>query len=543
MKAQWSGLRVKISAGLILLTLLLLISSLLNYNALTTLSDHSERIAAHLLPAQTEVLNGDRDLYQALQAEQEALLPGNEGKLAQTQADFDENVQQAGDRMRHFLALMTDYPEVSSRLAGFDTKFDAWHTPSAKVFTLLQAGDLPQARAVHESADEAFSTLREQYNLAGELADQLAQQMHADTRAVSQARKTTTWIIALLSLVIGVSLSYLLPKLIVGGVHAVRGKIDDISMGGGDLVSRLPLLSQDELGQLSQSVNRLLEQLQRLIKDVIGDVGVLEHNTLDMGHIVQQAEAISNNQHERLASLVTAITEISHAVQDISQHAQKTSGQSQEAQTAADEGMALLEQNIRLSQQLSGSVQNAGEIITQLAAESERITSVLDVIRAIADQTNLLALNAAIEAARAGEQGRGFAVVADEVRTLAGRTQHATTDIQSMIGTLKQQVASAVAAMDNGHGQMQASVDMAEQMRASFAAIQGLVAGVQDMNFQIASATEQQSLVMNEINQNVTELDELTQQAHAVSVSVNQSGQAIDALARQLAGRVSQFKV
>ncbi|MFC3912232.1 methyl-accepting chemotaxis protein [Pseudaeromonas sharmana] len=540
---NWNSLRVKVSAGLIILTVLILLSSVINYRALTTLSTNSEQISGILLPADQAVLNGDRDLYQAMQAEQEALLVTDLSQLPAIKAEFDDNVQQARDRMHRFLQLMAGYPEVTARFSAFDQHFSDWLAPSNEVFALLAAGKREDAHARHQAADAKFATLRELYNLAGDQADSLAQTRHQQTLELSSSRQQMTLAIALCSLLIGVVLSYLSPKLIVNAVNAVRQKIDDISMGGGDLVSRLPITNQDELGQLSRSVNRLLDQLQRLIQDVVSDVRLLENNTAGMGKTVAHAEAISDRQHQHLSSLVTAITEISHAVQDISQHAQKTSAQSQDAQSAANEGMMLLDKNMVLSQQLSGSVQHTGQIVTQLANESERITSVLDVIRSIAEQTNLLALNAAIEAARAGEQGRGFAVVADEVRTLAGRTQNSTADIQTMISALKQQVASAVAAMDSGFEQMQASVEMAEQMRTSFASIQSLVAGVQDMNFQIASATEQQSLVMNEINQSVSQLDELTREAHQVSEAVQDSAQQIDQLAHQLEGRMAQFRV
>ena len=540
---NWNSLRVKVSAGLIVLTLLILISSIMNYQALMTMSNNSISFSGTMLPAEQAVLNGCRDLYQALQAEQEALLLSDPSQLTKLKADFDENVQQAQDRMHKFLKLMAGYPDITTRFADFDRQFAAWHTPSSELFALVAAGETDKARAVHEATDTQFEFLRSQYNQAGELADAQAQALHNHSIEVSNSRQMLTLVIAICSLLIGVVLSYLNPKLIVNAVNAVRSKIEDISMGGGDLVSRLPVTTQDELGQLSQSVNGLLDQLQHLVKDVVSDVRVLEGNTVSMGKTVHHAEEISDRQHQHLSSLVTAITEISHAVQDISQHAQQTSAQSQEAQESADQGMMLLDQNMAMSQQLAGSVQHTGQIVTQLAAESERITSVLDVIRSIADQTNLLALNAAIEAARAGEQGRGFAVVADEVRTLAGRTQNSTADIQTMITALKQQVASAVEAMDTGFEQMQATVAMAEQMRTAFSSIQSLVTGVQDMNFQIASATEQQSLVMNEINRGVAELDELTRQAHQVSESVNSSAQEIDQLAHQLEGRVSQFRV
>jgi methyl-accepting chemotaxis protein len=390
---------------------------------------------------------------------------------------------------------------------------------------------------------DPFSTLREQYNLAGELAGTLTEQMQSDSQAVVDSRQHITLIIAAISVLIGLILSYVNPRMIVTAVNEVRGKIDDISQGEGDLVSRIPIKTGDELGQLSGSLNRLLDQLQHLIRDVISDVGHLGDQSSGLGRIVHDAEVISDRQHAQLNTLVTAFTEIGHAINDISQHAQQTSAQSQDAQAAANQGMELLEENIAMNNRLSASVQNAGQIVTQLAAESERITSVLDVIRGIAEQTNLLALNAAIEAARAGDQGRGFAVVADEVRTLAGRTQNSTEDIQKMISSLKQQVANAVAAMESGFEQMQASVKMTGQMRGTFSDIQGLVGQVQEMNVQIASATEQQSLVMNEINQGMSQLSELTEEAHRISNSVSQCGQQMESLTGQLSGRVKKFRV
>ena len=164
-------------------------------------------------------------------------------------------------------------------------------------------------------------------------------------------------------------------------------------------------------------------------------------------------------------------------------------------------------------------------------------------IRSIADQTNLLALNAAIEAARAGDQGRGFAVVADEVRTLASRTQRSTEGIQQMIASLKQGVQSAVQSMARGSGQMEETLGMADKTRDALSEIQALVTQVLDMNFQIASATEEQGAVMDEMNRSVSELNSLTEEAAALSGNVLKTGGDLDSLAQQLAGRVRRFKV
>ncbi|WP_409422279.1 methyl-accepting chemotaxis protein [Pseudaeromonas sp. ZJS20] len=538
------SIRSKAAFGLILLTLFILLIGILNYLALARLQQNTRLFAVALMPAQGVVLNADRDLYQALTAQQSLLLVGGKAEnSAALNQDFEDNVQQAKDRMAKYLAIMGPYPQVVAQLTDFERLFAEWLQPARQVNNLAIQGDLAAAHQLHDQTDSKFEALRQQYNLAGELADKLAEQTKQISDEMADSRQAWTLGLLAVALVCGLFLIYAGPKMIVSSVRAVTEKIQDINRGGGDLVSRLPVVTRDELGQLATEFNRFLDQLQGLVRLLLGDASELEANTSNLRQVATQVDDISENQRVQLASLVTAFNQINQAVHDISQHAQLTSEQTHGAQTTANQGLQLLQQNVALNAQLQESFLQAASRVAQLAEESEKITSVLDVIRGIAEQTNLLALNAAIEAARAGEQGRGFAVVADEVRTLASRTQRSTEDIQGMIGSLKSGVQSAVQAMDKGSAQVESTVAMSDKMQQALAEIQQGVSRVLDMNFQIASATEEQSTVMDEINRHVSELNSLTEEGAATSGTVLQTGGDLDELARQLAGRVRQFKV
>ncbi|WPC75427.1 methyl-accepting chemotaxis protein [Vibrio porteresiae] len=535
-------IRAQIGFAILLLTLFLLCVSVLNYMAVKSLDSTIGLFANRLMIAQSAVINADRDLYQALKGQQDAIIYKQE-VLSKAQASFDENEQQAYDRMHKFLKLLDQYPEITGQFQGFDNTFNEWKNEAKQIFTLVQSGDESKLNSAFSISEKHFGSLREEYNKAGELLEAKAADIHAQAAKLALARERWTMIISVLSIVIGFVLLFVIPNSIVKSIATIRQVVDNIAKGKGDLVSRLPVASNNELGQLSQSMNQLLDQLQKLISGVLSDVQTLNRDSQSLQTVSEQTQKISERQQNHLSKVFSSFEQINHAVQEISSNAQNTSGRSEDAKRAAYEGQKLIDSNRQLNSQLASSVTSAAERIASLAADTDKITSVLDIIRGIADQTNLLALNAAIEAARAGEQGRGFAVVADEVRTLAQRTQASTEDIQSMVGGLIDGVKETQQAMSSGSDLMNQSVAMTDKVNDAFRHIQDLVATVQDMNLQVATATEQQSLVVGDVHASVSDLQGLVEESRQASSNVSESGNLVTSIARNMLSRMNQFKV
>jgi methyl-accepting chemotaxis protein len=528
----------------IILTGLLLVVSIISYQSFQNLKEKTEIFSQTLLAAEGTVLNADRDLYQALTAQNEYLfINTNPEKSSQIKSDYEENTQQASDRMAKFLSLMQIYPEIAPKFVNFKRDFDLWKNSSSEVIRLVDALEIEQAKSKAQIALGQFKTVREYYNLGTDLTEAISVQTQEETRNIADSKSLSIAVIAVVSIIIGLLLSWFVPRLIISSINLVHDKIEDISKGEGDLVSRIPVETKDELGALAESVNHFLNKLQILIREIKQNAGTLDSSTNELRDISVQSDRLTNAQHHELDNMVTAFTEINHAVRDIAQHAQSAASQTEEAQRGTQHGMALLKRNVENSQQLSVSVNDASKMIMKLAEESERITSVLDVIRGIAEQTNLLALNAAIEAARAGEQGRGFAVVADEVRTLASRTQKSTADIQQMISSLKSGVQNAVVAMEKGSSQMAETLNMVNEASSVLNNIQSVIGNANDMTFQIATATEQQSTVIDSINHSLTDLNQTTQQQTALATKTSTAGRDIATLAQQLQTLLGQFRV
>jgi methyl-accepting chemotaxis protein len=537
-------IRTKTALAPVILTGLLLIVSIISYQSLQTLKKETENFADVLLEAEGTVLNADRDLYQALVAQNEYLFINTQPeKRNDIRSDFEENAQQALDRMNKFLLIMQIYPEIGPQFTNFKRDFDAWKKSSNEVLSLVDQQKIEEAKLTAQNALVQFKAVREYYNLGTDLTDAVAVKTKDKDKKTADEKSLMISIIALISIVAGLLLSWFVPRLIINSINLVHDKIEDISRGEGDLVSRIPVETKDELGALADGVNHFLNKLQILIRQIQQNAGTLDSSTNELRSISAKSDALTNEQHRELDSLVTAFTEINHAVRDIAQHAQSAANQTEEAQRGTQQGMMLLQRNVENSQQLSVSVHDASHMVQKLAEESERITSVLDVIRGIAEQTNLLALNAAIEAARAGEQGRGFAVVADEVRTLASRTQKSTADIQQMISSLKSGVQNAVVAMEKGSNQMAETLGMVNETSSVLSNIQRVIGHANDMTFQIAAATEQQSSVIDSINRSITDMNQTTQQQAALATQTSSTGRDIADLAQQQQKLLGQFRV
>ena len=316
--------------------------------------------------------------------------------------------------------------------------------------------------------------------------------------------------------------------------------LDAIGQGDGDLTQRLATERRDEVGAMAGGFNRFLASLQGLIGQLIRSVGEVASAAEHTSHIAQRTRDGVQRQLQEIDQLATAMQEMTATAQDVAGNAGRAARAATEADGAVNEGQRLVQQNVASSATLAREIERAVEQVRRVAEDSENIGSILTTINGIAEQTNLLALNAAIEAARAGEQGRGFAVVADEVRNLAQKTQVATGEIQEMIQRLQQGTREAVMVMQASGAQTSTQVAQTEATRQALDTILAAVGEITSMNLQIASAAEEQSAVAEDINRNVVNIGQSAQAVHGEADSASRAGQQLRELAeqqRQLAGR------
>ncbi|MCG8291534.1 methyl-accepting chemotaxis protein [Pseudomonas entomophila] len=317
----------------------------------------------------------------------------------------------------------------------------------------------------------------------------------------------------------------------------------NIASGESDLTRRLDTHGRDEITHLGEHFNRFNGKLQGVIGQLQGAAHALAESASHVGDNAGSAQARSAQQSLQMDQVATAVNEVTYAVHDVAKHAEQAASEMRNAQQQVGHGQQAIHGSLQQIDRLSATIDQAVQVIRELASHSTKIGGVLEVIRSIAEQTNLLALNAAIEAARAGEQGRGFAVVADEVRLLAQRTAQSTAEIQTMIEHLQGQSEAAVKAIDTSSEASRQTVEQAREAGTSLDAISQALGNLGALNASIASATLQQSHVVEEINRNVTETADLSQQTAEAARQSSDAGAALARLSEELEQLLRQFRV
>ncbi len=348
--------------------------------------------------------------------------------------------------------------------------------------------------------------------------------------------------INLAGLLIAVFLMWLLARTIINPIQLLVKDIDEVERNS-DLTTRMAVRGKDEISQIATSLNNMLEKFQNILKEVDTSTTQVAAATEEMSRTLQDSTAGIEQQKNQTDQLATAASEMSATVSNVAQNATEASTAASRADKEAQQGAREVVSTVNSINTLASEVETAAEVINKLNQDSDNIGSVLDVIMGIAEQTNLLALNAAIEAARAGEQGRGFAVVADEVRTLASRTQNSAQEIETMIKGLQSSTGDAVQAMDAGTKQAQSCVEQAQRAGTALQTITEMVATISAMNEQIASAAEQQTAVTEEMTRNAVSIDEIADSNACHASQCAASSAELSRLAIDLQTKVGKFKI
>ncbi|APV43131.1 methyl-accepting chemotaxis protein [Pseudomonas frederiksbergensis] len=527
--------------GFALIGGLMLILGVFALNQMSKIRGAGEDIASMSVPS-IKSLDEFTQLTLRLRVLSYRLLVNREPDVQQKTFElFELRNQQIRDAQRVYEPLI-DGPQERAAYDQYVQLLAQYRQLEDRMKTLSRNNQVDELRAMLNS--ELLSNSEAVNSALAKLLEINTQQIEAtDTRAGEQYSTSLNLVITLLVIASGLTLlfAWLLTNSITKPIANALSAAEEIAEG--NLTRPITVDGEDEAGRLLLAMSKMQDKLRDTLQRISGSATQLASAAEELNSVTDESARGLTQQNNEIEQAATAVNEMTSAVEEVARNAVSTSEASKNATTSAGDGRDLVQETVSAIERMSADVQSTATLIGDLANESRDIGKVLDVIRGLADQTNLLALNAAIEAARAGEAGRGFAVVADEVRALAHRTQQSTSEIERMIGSIQSGTEHAVDSMRNSTERAESTLNIARGAGMSLDTINSAIVEINERNLVIASAAEEQAQVAREVDRNLVNIRDLSVQSATGANQTSAASNELSRLALDLNNMVGRFSL